>query len=433
MKKMHKGQAALLIIFVIGMVSLLIGISLTKTGFQGSLMGRATPESLQSFYAANSGVEDAVIKIIKNPDDPITPYQLNNIGGADVNITVGVDGVEKTIRSVGTDVVNSKKYLRRIEAKGLNNSLNYNLSEAIFAGSGGLNLDGTIVLNLDGIGDANVYSRSTIVGKSDKCSDHSHGGDTVFGNATASGSISNVCIKKDAYAPNIKNIGSGTAHILTPAEKPFPNIGVEFTKLYLVGKDPNPYPHDCIIAKTGDTSDCAGGTGILGNRIINGNLTIEGSLQISGPVWVKGKVIINNDKKNPISIKNPSDITDETYSPMIIADGTIEIRQNSVFTSYDKAFLLLASTYDDGTDINTCAKKGTHTIEVNANIDSVFFYANNGCVSIDPTASSQITGAIYAKTVSIKNSSLFYNSNLANSKFIFPGKDKFVLVSFKEY
>ena len=84
------GQAAILIVFVLGMISLLIGISLSKTGFLASIMSRTTAASSQAFYAANSGVEDALLRASVDKSLGVSSAYTYSIDIGDINAEITI-------------------------------------------------------------------------------------------------------------------------------------------------------------------------------------------------------------------------------------------------------------------------------------------------------------------------------------------------------
>jgi hypothetical protein len=453
-RKTNKGAASILIIFMLGMIGVMIGVSLVKTGFDESIMGRSINQSAKAYYAANSGVEDAVRRLTDFPDTTLDDHWYTfNLDDTEYKYRI-TEG-KKKIESIGT----YEKYSRKIVVQ-IGNSLDF--SKAIFAGGGGLDFTGVVIY------DGDVYSKENIIGKASKCDDNNNG-TTINGSATAVNMIKDVCIKEDAYATDLNRcfIGGNSYSVHTPTDCDYdnskhheidatdpslapndvPDIGVKKFISGFVIADPHPYPGNCVIGKKG--SDCSN-KGVLENRIINGNLTISadvtikniiinGDLTISADVTINGDVLVKgNIYINSNSIISISSVT----SPMVIAngkngnDGIINIASKVLInkSSDAKVFLLLVATYDEAIDVS-CNTDKNHAIYANANIEAkqVLFYAQAGCVSIDPKGSSNISGAVYAESVSFGNAVLTYDPNLAESLSDISGGGDWQISSFKEY
>ena len=324
-KKSEKGAATILIIFLLCMVGVIIGVSLVKTGYFESLMGRSVNYSAKAYYAANSGIENAIREI------PYKPSEFGNPGpdtidfeidGVEVKTTISGDENTKTIEAVRSYTINSVKYSRKVVAKIVNTSITPDFSDAVFGGFGGVYLDNnTIISNLEAGENGNVYSRSFIKGKSNANDGTSckNSASAVYGNATAVGAIEKwansdkgICVTKDAYAKELNDcfiVGDATAETFSencevlglmstdtgPEDnKSIPDIGVDAIISYLSSKDK--FDGDCEIG--GDLSkDCTNGTGQLGSITINGNLTIlqNSSLVITGSVLVNGDIDIQSN------------------------------------------------------------------------------------------------------------------------------------------
>ena len=100
----NNGQAAILTIFVVGMAGLLIGMSLTKTGFGTSMMGRGSVNSTYAFYVANAGIEDALYKVQQEEyDNAAEPYSYNlPVGEGEAQVRINGSETEKEILSIGS-------------------------------------------------------------------------------------------------------------------------------------------------------------------------------------------------------------------------------------------------------------------------------------------------------------------------------------------
>jgi hypothetical protein len=430
MKKMMKGQAAILIIFVLGMVALLIGVSLVKTGFAESIMGRSTADSTQAFYAANSGVEDALYRVGK------TGYTFRDVSSPDVynvvledsstekistNIKIYGTSDEVTIESVGTYDNNIRKYIRKIKTTAENTSAIPGFINAIQAGGGGVTLDNTTEVTGKGGVPGNVYSKSYIKGKvkDDTPTGCKNAASAIYGSAWAVDKIDSldpgkgVCITASAsatflnncyvhgprYSPNspLSCNGGTLHHVDSIPVRELPDVGVNKVKNYLTSH--GNVIGGCKLTGSGHLGDCMDGSDSLGDVIVNGDLEINATpgvtIKFTGPIWVTGNLIIRqNSRITPLST---------TISQMTIVDKTITSESNVSYMKNVDAFLIFISTYLSGPDSTNPTFCDNPAITLSSNNNSVLFYSTVGCILIN--AHSEFKGAVLGEAVRVDNNS----------------------------
>ena len=427
MKKfIQKGQAALLSIFLLGLISLLIGVSLLKTGYDASIRGRSGAKSLKAFYSAQSGVEEALAKIQKTDFGYPNPSSFSiSVEEGSAEVSVYGEENQRTIESVGTH----DNYIRRLKVVVQNTQIKPGFSNAILAGQGGVVLrNQTLVTSKDGSG-GNVYSNTYIKGAKNDYNpltgDCKNAASKVDGSAYAVEIIdklavndSGVCVIKETHAGSadycwVKGdvfsplppspVTCPFAGLWTneqaPSEIALPNMGVDILKNYLSSKG-EVFSGNCLADGSGGTNDCTNGTLELGNIIITGDFEKPSNidLYISGPVWVKGSVIFNSQG----TVGLTPDITE--VSQILVTDGTLISDSNVVYGSNGNAFLLFISTYDPGVDRRDVCNDGvTPAIEISSNSNSVLFYSMNGCIQIN--ANSVFHGAVLGEGIRVDNNS----------------------------
>jgi hypothetical protein len=465
MKENNKGQAAILIIFVIGMVGLLIGISLSKTGFAESMMGRGTAGSTYAFYVANAGIEDALYKIQFNEGTdeegsgygyPTAENYNINIGEGNVHVNISGSRNQRTIVSVGK----YKNFVRKLKVKTYNTSIQPDFANVIHADLGGIELKGRTYV------EGNVYSNTSIKGRNYNCS--ANAASKIVGNVWAVDDIKELessdngpCIVGNAYANNLYKcrIQSGTAysangyHATCPydyecdpnvgsCERPgsilLPDIGTELMKEYL-SDAVEPFVGNCTIGQAGNSCwypHPNDSVPTIGNIIIDGNLDIQHPLPlfyISGPIWVKGNIVIDH----PTDIRLDPNL--EEVSMILLAGdndrpdlGKIEIKQNSNFYANGNQFLLLASEYTN-TENDICADEGNVAVKIKANVQSILFYAINDCIIVDVGAGKEYRGSLLGKGVRVEtNTEIFYDSLLESAVFSLSDDGGWQISSFTE-
>lgn len=476
-KKLFNGQAAILIVFILGMVAVLISVSQLKLGSLESFRGRAAAASLQAFYAANSGIEDAMRRLVEdttigNTIPDVTNLDIDGDGISEVTTTVCPTGsicndTEKTIISVS----NVKNFIRRIRVRVWNAEVKPGFLDAIHADQGGVELEGTtsirVLSGYDGSG--NVYSNSFIKGTKndydDKKNECKKSSSAVNGSAWAVDNIgklessdTGVCITENAYSgslnycyvngnvespssPSFDCPYSGSYTIASPPDiKELPDMGIDTFKSNFTSDD---FFGDCELTGDGSIDDCSNGTYQIGNLKINGDLTINPKdpnkeVEFTGPVWVTGDLVIKANTKVGIE-KSIYDV-----SQLIVVDGTIESAAGVSFgINIDPsdpdtvAFLLFVSTLPSASEEDDVCKENDkdniyNSIRLSSNTNSVLFYAYNGCVLVNANGSFQ--GAILGKKVRVvTNSDIVYDPRLENAVFGLSSKIGWQISDFEEF
>ncbi|MFH0864177.1 MAG: pilus assembly PilX N-terminal domain-containing protein [Candidatus Gottesmanbacteria bacterium] len=448
------GQAAILLIFALGLIIVLIGLSLIKTGTLESLMSRSEIGSTKAFYIANAGVEKAY-SLIKN-DTYTSPFPLNlESGSAQVSVTD--NGNRKIIESRGTTQGTSANFTRKLIVTLQKTS---GLDYAVHAGSGGFELDVNSLITGKNGASGNVYSNGDIMGKSSAHSDghciknkENEAGSVIEGSVTAVGNIikykggDGVCVEqslsandlKECYVVglrsgvNIDNDNCPSAAIEPPV---ILNTPPPVIKLPLMGEDEviadiktTPFPNDCTLGGHITSEDCSFGSNKIGPLIIKGGLTIESNTNVifSGPVYIQGNLTIKSHVNISMDQTNPACI-----SQMIITTGSISIASyvnigNQSCDPSGKAFLLFISKQvASGSDI--CQDP---TISLSSNTDTVLFYTNDGCINI--ASKLDVHGTILGKKIHVSsNSTIEYDPDLKFADFGPQQEGDWQTLSFKE-
>jgi len=478
------GQAAILIVFVIGMVSLLIGMSLSKTGFQESMMGRNIAGSTKAFYAANSGIEDVLITMgsISSGD---LPYKYNLIvdddnPGYEVKANVEIKSeteteIEEGVFEKKREIISTGTYgnfIRKIKVTVKSTLIQPDFTRFIQAGNGGIQIGQNVkISSLVEDEFINVSSKSFLLGRNNsasgsECTNASSG---IIGNVFAGDKISKLgtngsgpCIAGNAYAKSLdycRVLGAVFSEEDPSINCPYdrgcdinddpncklpdidnltlPDIGINHIEDHLEAIE-NIWNRDCVI--DGGTNDCStlndDGSSTIGNMIIEGDLETNSNsiLKLSGHIWVKGNVTFDSNQKIEIdpTYKNDSSL-------ILLADGKINTSANTHFYSdiFEdiNRYLLVASKYGSEDLVGGICEgaSGDNAIFIEPNVQSILFYAMQGCAYIQATASEEFLGAILAEGVYIDNNVVMkYDSNLKNAKFYLGGEGGWKILSFTE-
>ncbi|MDO8655237.1 MAG: hypothetical protein Q7R48_02320 [bacterium] len=367
----QSGQAALFAVLLLAAASLAIGAGFFGLAIRESVSSRTLIRSLQTYAAAESGVEDALLRL-KSGMDWQNELSLS-VGGVVSSVTISDPiGGSQTILAQG----NLQGLVRKTESVVNISSDNPLFSYGAQIGDGGLVMD-----NLSRV-IGNVFSNGNITGSS---------GAVIEGTVQVAGfgkRIEEVSVEGDVFADRCEESDiNGVLHANTEDDcdsDSFQVLGAPADPL------PLPISSDWIQerkdeAVAGGTSSAyalsGSSTALLGPRKIQGNLTVDNSAQltIAGTVWVTGNVDIKNEALVKLAPSYGS------TSGVVIADGKIILQNNSVSQGSGQAgaYLMYLSTgfFDDAVTIKNNAvadilytSQGTVVIENNAAIREVAGY-----------------------------------------------------------
>ncbi len=446
----QNGFAALLLIFVLGMVGMLVASSLVLTGYNESQMARTGASGTSAYYVANSGIEDAIYKIRH-----ITDYGLLTVsytipvdhGSAAVTVSPGADAKERLIDAVGT----IGPYVSRIRAVVQNTSVIPGFPYAVHAGSGGFEMENNAIVTGD------VYAMGDIMGGSsnNNCTGNPS---MIQGVATSSGTFTTlpdgsgngVCTSSDAYgkkfnacfikgtafyvqlpvacsnAPPTSDISGTIPSPIAPIPFPISDGQIDDVTKHIK----QTYTGNCYVGGPQDTPGCytkeaVTNIPIVGGVRITGALTISSSnIKFSGPVWVSQDMMFTSN----VTIGLTADLTD--ISQMIVVDDRIIAKANINFipntgVSGDKVYLLPISRFDPrsvpGFTGDICRKDNPDTtinsIYVQSNINDVLFYAPHGCLYIKGVGGGTYFGSAIGEKILLGGGTLTYDTALVKAEF----------------
>ncbi|MGH7926326.1 MAG: choice-of-anchor R domain-containing protein, partial [Candidatus Binatia bacterium] len=165
----QSGQAALVAVIVIMSITLAIAFGMTVVSFNNRRVARNIVQSSQSYYLAEAGIEDSLLRII-DPDMSYSPSNSLTLGGQTATININESGNDITITAEGD--VNSR-------VRTLSTSLSKTTTGASFfygvqVDDGGLHMSNNSQVN------GNVYSNGDIIGSN---------GARITGDASVAGGI----------------------------------------------------------------------------------------------------------------------------------------------------------------------------------------------------------------------------------------------------
>lgn len=395
--KNQKGQVVS--IFTFFALIIMVGMALTMS-FLISLSQRNITndvKSTQSYYAAESGIEDALLRLKKTPSISSLTY-IMNVNNALVSVNIpSTIAASKSI----TSQANNGNIIRSIQAVcTISNSQSTNFYYGVEVGEGGLVMsNGSEVIG-------NVFSGGNISG----------GSGIIDNDAIVSGngkSISNVHVKGNAMAYSCLSGATvdGNLTYVTGGLHTCTVHGTTTAQSQEISAQPLPIPQSQIndwkaAARAGGTSGSKtiNGSDSLGPIKIDGDLIINtgvhDTLTINGTVYVTGRITIQNNSNITLS---PSYAT---AGGVIISDGNITINNNDVFSGSGQAgsYIMLISTSTD--DL---------AIDVKNNAQGVVLYTTSGGITIHNNVS--VTEATGYKVILLQNAKIQYSSGIVNIYF----------------
>lgn len=389
-------------------VTVLIAFSINILTFANKKTATDSIRSLQSYYVAEAGVEDGLLRLVRVDLDhqPSTTITLDS---STATTRIEEAASQFTITSSG-DTNNRKRKLSTILER---NTTGVSFFYGVQVGAGGL----TMINNAKVIG--NVYSNGSIDGDNNAeiteqawiAGANELEGVTVGTDAHAN-KIERSVIGVDAYYQTIKTTSVGGTKYPgspNPSPQPLPISDQQIADWKVAAAAGGE-----ISSVTLDDSD----TAILGPVKINGNLTIENDarLTVTGTIWVTGNVLLKNNSVLQLSPLYGS------LSGVVLTDGRLTVENN----------LIICGSEGYNSSTQTCnATSASHVLllstnsSLNESSPAVYMknngalrgilYASAGRLVLENNAALKEATA-YAMTIK-NNATVTYDSGLANTQF----------------
>lgn len=409
----NKGEAALIAVIVILSVSLVMVGSMTALSIARQKILRNAETSAQSYYAAQAGVEDALLRLFdENLDLPASSSSIAVAGGSATITLAQEPGGRTTIRSVG--VRNSRVRILEVEAGVTTETASFFYGAQ--AGIGGLLMGNNSAVN------GNVYSNGTIGGSNGA---EITGDAVVAGSGASENKIEDVTIGGNASAPNFDDcsVGGNLTFVSGGAVDDCPAGGSVIQQSEPIESVEMPISEETIdqwkaeaqnggTIAAGNYEPPAGGTVTIGPGAILGDMNLRNNQTVilAGSVYVQGHIDIDNGASVRL---------DPSYgasSGVIIADGWIEVKNNGAFEGSGETgsyVMLLSLSPCDGSP-GDCSS-GETALEIHNNSEGAIFYAANGLLFIHNNVN--LTQATGWKIELDNNASINYALGLESALF----------------
>ncbi len=352
-------------------------------------------KSTQSYYAAEAGVEDALLKLRSNPQMPLTSYSLS-VNGATAQVTIpNIIAGSRAVASKG----NNTGMIKNMQATYSIDSQSISFHYGAQVGQGGLTMNnGSRIIG-------NVSSAGNISGSG-----------TIDDNVVVSGngkSIQGVYVGGDVLAysclssANVRNLTYVTGGIHTCTVRGTTSVQsqeIAEQQLPISQTQIDDWKSEATSASviTGNVIVTNGQTRILGPVKITGSLNVNNgaTLKITGTIYVVGNISISNNS----IIKLDSSFG--SLGGVLMSDGTINIANNNTFLGSGQtgSYVLVLSN-----------STSNSAISLSNNTSGAVFYTSEGGLSISNNVS--VVEAIGYKIIMSNNSTIIYDSGIINVFF----------------
>ena len=444
-KKKNKGQAALIVVFGLGMMGVMAALAYSWFGPKTMIRQKTLIDSNKAYYAAQAGIDELMIRLRSHHnfgDSWDMMYELDN--GAVVYATISGDLETKIATATGV----FKNYTKRLEVQVASSSAKTSFLFAVQSGEGGFELEKGTTIQGTGGRPGNVYSNGDILGES---LSPGTSGSKILGDVWAAGKISGinndttggVYITGDAAANELIR-----CRVLGNVEAPSPPTDCTYYGEYEIAEAPevmqmeaidiafwkqqaeqsSTWVGDCVISSKGGPSDCSGAEKRLGSVKIEGDLIIDSGTDVTliGPIWVEGDVTIDSNVDIYIDegLGSEGVVVVVDYPSDTFGRGKVLTASNVDFfeTSQGGPTVIVSTNTEDD-----CS--GVPAIQVSSNTSTVVFSAPDGCIFFE--SNSFVRGVLGKKIHLSNNSVIEYDPRLA-TVILRTGLGGWAVTSFQE-
>lgn len=310
-----KGYSAIVSVFLVSTIGLVLAGNISALMIARQKITRNVLGAAQSYYTAEAGIEDAVLRVI----DPVIPEQTNislSLAGSTASTTIAQSGNNITISSSG----NKNNFFRnlQLDLTAVTDGASFNYGVQI--GSGGLEMknSGRVEGNVYSDGDIIGTNSPVITGDAWASGNHKIQGFRVDGDAHAH-TLQTDSIGGDAYYTTKTGTTVGGTNYPGSADPPAQTMPISDTLI-------NSWKDDALAGGNYVGNYLIENNATLGPTKITGNLTIQGNavVTLTGTVWVTGNIILQNNGVIQL------DVGYGANDGVIIADGSITLQNNFV-------------------------------------------------------------------------------------------------------
>ncbi|HEA84591.1 MAG TPA: hypothetical protein ENI04_01250 [Candidatus Wildermuthbacteria bacterium] len=424
----QKGFAAIYITLVVLALMFGMGSSLFFTTFQEQARMQNDLRSSQAYVGAESGLEDALLRISEGMNVPST-YTFS-VAGTEAEVAIAEDFGETRTITVEGDRLDR---IRNVEGVYALSGMGSTFFFGAQVGEGGLSMNN----NSRVLG--NVYSNGSIEGDSGA---EITGSAIVAGDGASGNEIEDVSILGDAMAPSFDDctVGGDLTFVtggevddcsvegsITEQADPIPSADFPVEQSQI-----DEWKTDAAaggIISAGDFSPPSGDTVSIGPGVIMGDMILKNNQTVilEGIVYVKGGVDIDN---------GGSVVLSPTYgssSGILLTDTWIHVKNNGEFggSGVEGSYLMmLALAPCTGSNGGGDCTDHNGAIDLHNNAEGAIFYAPNGLLHIHNNVT--ITQATAWKLELSNNTILEYSLGLQSALFTSGPSAGWEVISWKE-
>ncbi|MBW6441212.1 hypothetical protein K0B03_04285 [Patescibacteria group bacterium] len=409
LKDNSSGFAAIFVLLILMTLALAVTYSLSAVINTRISISSIMLKSAQSYYSAESGIEDALLRVMKGYNyTAINDFVLVD---SDINQTITQNGNITTIESLSSHF----NHLRKVKTEITLSSTVAQFHYGVQVGAGGLEMAQT-GSTIHG----NLYSDGPVieVGK---------GNATVTESLIVSGfnSLDGITVGVDAYANAIvdSEIG-GDAYYQTisgstvggtsyPEYPNSPELGMPFTDAEI-----DSFKADAAAFGTLDPSLCSlsSDTTINGGKIVcptgfdtnNNDLILNGTLWVVGDVTLGSDIILGSGYGKSSGMIIADDPLNTSTKGKILINNAVRVCGSAGCGFNNDTYIMLLSTHSG---IGT-----SYAIDVRNTADGAITYSAHGIIFLKNNAN--VKEAIAYKLVTSNNTDVYYEDGLANVNFI---------------
>lgn len=408
LKNNQKGLAALFISILVLFIIFGIIISVATLIFSEQKILRNIIKSSQSYYAAEAGIEDALLRLKNNPGMSALSYNLN-VADASANINISsIIGGSRVITSQG----NVFSRIRKIQTVYAIDAQEISFYYGAQIGDGGMEMGNNARIK------GNVFSNGSVVSLSGKgYIDNSiivaHNGNRIEGLEVGEDALAHTC-KNSTIVGDLTYVSGGSAtncpaggfinsqpNEIEPKDLPISSEQINEWKQQAA--DGGVINNDVSL----DSETSSLGPIQIGTVSSPKNLTVTNNsqLEVRGTIYVTGNINFNNN----VVIE----LDEDSYGPfsgVIIADGGITVENNAILRGSGElgSYILILST-------NNSLDPNNPAINVGNNALGAIFYTTSGLIFLSNNMEArEITG--YKIRIE-NNAEIEYESGLQDSIF----------------
>ena len=387
-----------------------------------------TKASLQAYYGAEAGVEDALFRA-KNSlqwSNPVTLSAL--VSNVQVTTIVIDSGVVKTIVATGDD----SSRIRKVEV-----IFRVSTNEVLFfygaqAGEGGVKLgqNSTII--------GNIYSNGSLKGSSGA---QITGDAVVAGDGASGNEIEDIIIDGNAWAPSFEDCSVGGNIVFVTGggvndctaggtiEEQTDPIFLASLPISQASIDTfKQEAQDGGVIAAGDYNPSKNATETIGPGVIQGDMIVKNnqSITLEGTVYVQGNINIDNGTTIRLSSSYGSS------SGILLSDGWVHIKNNGELVGSGEAnsrLMILTTSNCKGGGGRDCTHHNA-AMDIHNNATGAIFYAGDGMINLHNNV--EVKQATAWKLKLGNNTTLTYSLRLASTLFSSGPGGTFELSSWKE-